>query len=300
MKPIAAISNFKVALPKYPVPQAECERWLNELRLRTKAMVSGTPQSDEDRRKDLRRFHRFAIQDDKIATRYFECPDVLTDDAQRHHIYNIDRHGPDGAPLSLRSQFFAERAYEIVGEMFETETQPPNHLVHVSCTGYISPSAPQRVVSDKAWDTSVTHAYHMGCYAALPAIRIAQGAVATDRFHNRDTPSRVDVVHTEMCALHVNPSLITPEQIVVQSLFADGHIKYSVSAPDSVESGFQVLNIREKVIAQTDDQMTWIPESWGLRMTLGRAVPAIIQAEVGDFVKALVADSGLKLESVLS
>jgi len=63
--------------------------------------------------------------------------------------------------------------------------------------------------------TEVIHAYHMSCYASLPTIRLAAGLVATGK-------SRVDIVHTEMCTLHMDPSQHLPEQLVVQTLFADG------------------------------------------------------------------------------
>ena len=66
----------------------------------------------------------------------------------------------------------------------------------------------------------MTHAYHMGCYAAMPALRIAAGFVATGS-------RRVDSSHTELCSLHLDPTDHRLEQLVVQSLFADGLIRYS-------------------------------------------------------------------------
>jgi prepilin-type processing-associated H-X9-DG protein len=75
--------------------------------------------------------------------------------------------------------------------------------------------------------TAITHAYHMGCYASLPAVRIAHALVQSEKVEN---PSfLVDIVHNEMCSLHMNPSSHSPEQMVVQTLFADGHVKYSLS-----------------------------------------------------------------------
>lgn len=68
-------------------------------------------------------------------------------------------------------------------------------------TGYLSPSAAQLLVVEKGWQqrTRVTHAYHMGCYAALPAIRIGSGFL-TSTTH---LGYRVDIAHTEL--LHLAP-----------------------------------------------------------------------------------------------
>ena len=66
----------------------------------------------------------------------------------------------------------------------------------------------------------------MGCYAAVPAVRIAAGLVATR------LRARVDIVHTELCSLHLDPADHRIEQLVVQSLFADGLIRYSLVADE--------------------------------------------------------------------
>ena len=65
----------------------------------------------------------------------------------------------------------------------------------------------------------------MGCYAALSAVRIAAGFVP-------NASRRVDIVHTELCSLHLDPADRRLEQLIVQSLFADGMIRYSRPAAD--------------------------------------------------------------------
>lgn len=95
----------------------------------------------------------------------------------------------------------------------------------------------------------------MGCYAALPAVRMAEGFCAVKN-------KQVDIIHTEMCGLHMDTSDNSPEQLVVQSLFADGHIKYSAIAAKNVNHGFRVKNIREQIIENSQGDMSWIPASW--------------------------------------
>ena len=61
--------------------------------------------------------------------------------------------------------------------------------------------------------------------ACWPRFRWEPGAAARSR-----------IVHTEMCSLHLDPSRHEPEQIVIQSLFADGFIAYDVSDPSAPTS----------------------------------------------------------------
>lgn len=119
----------------------------------------------------------------------------------------------------------------------------------------------------------------MGCYASLPAVRIAEGLVAARSKH-------VDIIHTEMCSLHMDRNDHSSEQLVVQSLFADGHIKYSAVPSQEAESGYQVLAIRELIVPDSQQDMSWITASWGMKMTL-REVPAKIAGSLREFVVKL-------------
>jgi len=65
------------------------------------------------------------------------------------------------------------------GSLVRSEPVAPDELMHVRCTRYVSPNGAQKVFARRGWQTRVTNAYHMGCYAALPALRIASGFVAT-------------------------------------------------------------------------------------------------------------------------
>jgi predicted naringenin-chalcone synthase len=184
--------------------------------------------------------------------------------------------------------------------MYKDESAAPDDLIHVTCTGYTSPSAAQILVVDKGWQqrTRVTHAYHMGCYAALPAIRIASGFLssATDPAH------RVDIAHTELCTLHLDPSDHSPEQLVVQSLFADGHMRYSLSRAadannittgDDGSSGLRILALAEELVPDSTGDMRWTVTEWGFRMTLTQDVPQKIGAALSAFLERLFAQADL-------
>ena len=135
----------------------------------------------------------------------------------------------------------------------------------------------------------------MGSYATLPALRMAAGLAELERSRG-GTGRLTDVVHTELCSLHVNPILHTPEQIVVQTLFADGFIAYSVTpqrrAANSAAS-LGLLALGEETLPDSADAMTWVCSDWGMHMTLARDVPERLLGALGDFVTRLCDEAGL-------
>lgn len=268
MKAIIALSDFQMIIPKIKIEQdSSIDQIANAHAL------SKDPGSD----RLLPLLKRYAVKATQISNRYFENVDLPT----------------QGADILAKTQFFAERAREIVAAFFDLTAKAPDHIVHVTCTGYVSPSPVQHLVNDRSWQgTAVTHAYHMGCYAALPAIRIAEGRVAANNKH-------VEIIHTEMCGLHMDRTDHSVEQMVVQSLFADGHIKYSAKPANEATHGFKVLAIKELIVPNSQQDMSWITASWGLKMTLSREVPSKIASSLRSFVQQLCKEAELDFAEVL-
>ncbi len=207
-------------------------------------------------------------------------------------IYDVTRH-PRGKGTAARSRVFAEAVNAYFEAEYDDEPVAPGDLVHVTCTGYVSPSGAQRLVERKGWgrSTRVTHAYHMGCYAAFPALRIAVGSLcAPERLASSAVERRVDIVHTELCTLHLDPSNHSIEQLVVQSLFADGFIRYSVREGGP---GLRLLALDERVLPESVDAMSWVLSDGGMQMTLARDVPQRIAAMLRPFVTGLYEKAGL-------
>ncbi len=144
-------------------------------------------------------------------------------------------------------------------------------LVHVSCTGYMSPSPFQRLAPP---DTEVIHAYHMGCYASIPALRIAKG------FEGSGT-----IVHTELCTLHFNPASHSLENLVIETLFADGFIAYDAISQKPKGKSLKVNKILWRVIPDTVEAMSWYGTGYHMAMTLSSKIPEYIQNFIEDFLK---------------
>lgn len=205
-----------------------------------------------------------------------------------HPLYDLPRDA-HGAGTLARTRAFGELADAYFDETYATQDDPPDELIHVTCTGYLAPSAAQKLVAAKRWRTRVTHAYHMGCYAAVPALRIAMGSLAT--------ALRVDIVHTELCSLHLDPADHRLEQLVVQSLFADGLIRYSV-VPDDGGMGLRVRGLHECIVPDSADAMSWVVSDHGMQMTLARDVPERIAAALRPFLIDLFRRAGLSLSEL--
>jgi predicted naringenin-chalcone synthase len=160
------------------------------------------------------------------------------------------------------------------------------------------------LVANKGWGalTHVTHAYHMGCYAALPAVLIAAGHLGVPAaLRPANSERRVDIVHTELCTLHLDPSDHSAEQCVVQSLFADGFVRYSLrDTRESVgEHGFEVLAVSEHLLPDSAECMAWAVGDFGMHMTLTRDVPERIASALRPFVSELFAKAGVSVAEAL-
>lgn len=278
------LNNFQVLRPKYEMDQKSTLEWLTQMHSRANPTAL---------KRLKKHFDRFACNPKYIARRGAEIHDFSLrphlEDSQML-IYGKAGHG---AAIEERGAIFAEIARANFAHFYSGATQAPGHIIHVTCTGYNSPSSAQSLVDQRGWSgqTEITHAYHMGCYAALPAVRIARGLGAFNK-------SAIDIVHTEMCSLHLDLLDSTPEQIVVQSLFADGSIKYSLDPTETEQiPGLRVMQIKEFIIPGTQNNMTWSPASWGMKMTLSRHVPDSIASSLRPFV-ATLSDQALQPEVI--
>lgn len=298
------LNQFEVVLPQYSADQNQICEWVcnNHIQSEQLKVSADGPQLNSDFISRL--FKKYAIKSDQISKRYFECADILNRDTSKASIYKLTEKNPSGADIAARAQFFSEQADRVFHILYKNKINRPHHLIHVTCTGYVSPSAAQRVVVAPFWDkdknlgrsTAVTHAYHMGCYAALPAIRMAEGFIYAGK--SKQNEFQVDLVHNELCGLHMNPQAQNPEQIIVQTLFADGHIKYSATATAVGKRNLKVIAVHEKIVAESEPDMSWTPASWGLQMTLSREVPQKIKQQIRPFLQELLTKANMSLSEV--
>jgi len=287
--------------------QGESLEWIAEAHTAS-AAAAGSLDAGERRAfgAQMRRvIERVACRSSCVGRRGHVVPDVGRTSWEDGLVYDLARH-PHGRGIAARTRLFADVVARYFAEEYADET-PPSDMIHVTCTGYASPSGAQRVVASRRWGavTRVTHAYHMGCYAAFPALRMASGFLALPaalRPPALTTDRRVDIVHTELCSLHFDPADHSLEQIVVQSLFADGFIRYTVTddaGRDPRAPGLRVLALHEAVLPDSADSMAWIVSDHGMAMTLSRDVPEKIGGALRGLVLELCARAGLDARAEL-
>jgi predicted naringenin-chalcone synthase len=295
MKNNPLLYDFKVQLPRYHCSQEEGFRWLAASHAKAEALASPNETIESEWRARLEKLvRRFGCSPKHIGQRYSELNDFLHTTWEDMQIFNLAE-SAEGKGLNTRNQFFADAANRAVKNFYPEEESAPADLLHITCTGYASPSAIQRLIDSKGWNqqTRATQIYHMGCYAAVPALRVAKGLLLNPQ---DNAPRRADLIHTELCTLHFNPLNHSPEQLVVQSLFADGHIRYSMrlAGPqeDITQPAFEILAVREESVPDSLEDMTWVLSEFGFRMTLSREVPNKIAAALPSFLERLFENGG--------
>lgn len=272
--------DFQIIRPDFETEQEKTLNWLIEAHVKA--------EGNENFRSTIKeKLLHVGCKPDHIEKRGHVLDDFLHENWDQMRIYRLHEQ-PQGKDLSVRTKVFQEEAEKIFDRYYKEGSLAPDDLIHVSCTGYVSPSAAQKIVSKRNWGelTTVTHAYHMGCYGSIPAIRMGIGFLATDK-------KRADIVHTEICSLHTNPAKHELDQLVAQSLFADGFIKYSISKePD--RPSLRILALKEEIIPHSDHAMTWNVAEWGFQMSLSKEVAVLITRHLEEFLTRLCKQKMLK------
>lgn len=294
------LNQFHLVKPKNLISQSELLNWIIKCHQLAEGQTEAASAKSIERIENL--FQRYAVKPAQISQRYLECDDVQSGDFASNKIYAVSATRPNGADITTRAAYFSDKAYEVFNQIYDLQQRQvrPDHLIHVTCTGYISPSAAQKIVTEKKWGqaTDITHAYHMGCYAAMPAVRLAKSLVQSESVLKPEFTT--DIVHNEMCGLHMNPMAQTPEQMVVQTLFADGHIKYTATKKAKVSGkNLKVIALLEKVVPESQQDMSWIPAPWGMQMTLSREVPGKIKTELKNFSNDLFKKANLSVDEAM-
>ncbi|MCP5469852.1 MAG: type III polyketide synthase [Chlamydiales bacterium] len=272
------IADFVLVRPRFKFTQEVGIEWL--LKAHAFAEQKARPQnvSGSFQEKLKRVVEKVACKKQHISMRGYSVEDITHEDWQQMPFFG-EKAAPHGVGFKERSTFFEEESFSVFERLYKGQEAPVD-LIHVTCTGYAAPSAAQKLVARNGWSTRVAHAYHMGCCASVPALRMGKGFVLSGSRH-------VDIVHTEICSLHFNPAIHTVEQILAHSLFADGFIKYSLRPEPR---GFELLATDEAILSNTESEMSWKCEDWGLRMTLSKEIPRSIENAIFSFVEKLTSN----------
>jgi alkylresorcinol/alkylpyrone synthase len=195
----------------------------------------------------------------------------------------------------------ARRALERAGQDAAAQV---GDLVVVSCTGYAGPGLDVHLASDLGLEQGTRRLAlgHMGCYAALPALRTAAALVAA-------SGQRALVVSVELCSLHLQPAT-SRQDAVSQALFGDGAAAALIGPGDlgpgeeglgdateapgsSAASGLAIVAARTATLPGSQERMGWLIGDDGFHMSLSPRVPALVDRGLGALVEQLLGPYGL-------
>jgi predicted naringenin-chalcone synthase len=179
---------------------------------------------------------------------------AFPDTAQR-----MARYDREALPLALR-------AVDDLGP--DARIGDATHLIVASCTGFIAPGLDLQLAARLGLrgDIERTSVGFMGCYAALPALKLARHIVRSE------SKARVLVVALELCTLHLQESA-NLDELLSFLLFADGCAAAIVSAEPT---GLEVKAFTTAILPATGDHITWRIGARGFDMHLSGHVPAAI------------------------
>ena len=294
----------------HSVPQADGIAWM---KAGLRRVAASRPLPDLER---ALRFYDLLARTTSVGARTTCLDDYTHQDWDRMRLHAApgvgdgQADGRSGGPwyratLEARTEVFAETALALAREAFAADTEAPDLLVQVSCTGYDSPTAVQHIAVERGWTaaTRILHLGHMGCYAALPAVALAADAVRAQAGAapgGARSDARAALLLVELCTLHHDPAATDVEQLVTHCLFADGAARVDVTAapPAPAARAFGFLDHAERLIPGSVEAMTWRVADGYFRMTLSRDVPRHIEANLAEAVAGLLAPHGLGVEDV--
>lgn len=163
--------------------------------------------------------------------------------------------------------------------------QDITHVITVSCTGFYAPGPDYDIVTKLGMkpDTQRYHLGFMGCYAAFPALRMAESFLA------KDPNASVLVVCIELCTIHLQFS-DGPDQLLSGALFADG-LAGTVCTSEAIHNdALAWKHSHSTLIGEGESDMAWTIGDLGFDMKLSTYVPKLLEKHADSVINAAFPD----------
>ncbi len=267
----AYIHHIETATPPFSYHQ-------DEIRDRMKEIVPGT---ERDRRIIHHLYSRSGIE-----TRY-----SVIDDFRMNGSHTLFFNGQGATPgtksrnetyIAEGRKLFVEVAKKLINHS-EFSPDEITHLITVSCTGFYAPGPDFDIIRTLGLSHAVER-YHlgfMGCYATIPALKLASQICAA-------TPdANVMVVSVELCTIHfqANPKM---DNLLSSSVFADGGAGAIVSNKEPLSNAYKIMGFASSIIENGAKDMAWSIGDEGFNMTLSNYIPEILGDGLDDFLKPVL------------
>lgn len=292
-RPLSYINDIRTVPIPHRITQQDGLGWI------MKALQKGEGQGGERRVNFALNLYERMMGQSGIQYRRSILKDYTHADWDSMELYRPSqtRDGQDtpwyAPPLEDRMAIFARSSDAMMMEAFSGDEAAPETLIEVSCTGYEAPYPAQKLLLQKGWQgrTQLLKLGHMGCYASMPGLNLAArlSGLAPDR--------NVDFMSYELCTLHLQPQATSAEQVVANTIFADGAARVSLSSKPG-RSSLAILAYEESLIPGTADSMDWKLANSSFSMKLSREIPQILERSVGTYIKDFLEQNGSSLQRV--
>lgn len=187
-------------------------------------------------------------------------------------------------------KLFVRTAEKTIEESKNFRKEDITHVITVSCTGFFAPEPAFEIIKQLELSRG-TQRYHlgfMGCFAAFPAMKMAQA------FCESHPDAAVLVVCLELCSLHLQDSEVT-DNLISASVFADGAAGLIISSRNPSDSGpcYKLEQFSTSLADDSEKDMAWTIGDTGFDMILTTYVPDIIKANMPSAVKPLLEEYNL-------
>ncbi|MBO6523384.1 MAG: type III polyketide synthase [Balneolaceae bacterium] len=190
---------------------------------------------------------------------------------ERNEIYKIEA-----------SKLFLEIGEKLLDQNPSIQKKDITHVITVSCTGFYAPGPDFDVVQGLGLSPN-THRFHlgfMGCYAALPALKMAKS------FCEADADATVLVICNELCTLHLQ-NKSDSDSLIAFSVFADGAAGALVSTKQPAKRGYDMVDFATSLAYEGEKDMAWTIGNTGFNMILSSYVPDIIASNLENVLAPL-------------
>lgn len=200
-------------------------------------------------------------------------------------LFNVEE--PYEPLVEKRMQVFKNTAVDLVTEAIqncisEEEENSITDVITVTCTGMMAPGIDIKLIEKLNLNPSLNRysVNFMGCHAGFQALRMAENIC------KGNPNAKVLIADVELCTLHFRKPK-TDDQIVSNSLFADGAAAVLVSGKPSEKPCLQLKETANKVILKGQQDMSWDICSDGFLMSLSSYVPDLLGADLKESFNGL-------------
>ncbi len=265
--PQAWITHVGHAVPGEPVPQEAFARFMEP------RLAPGT---------SIERWRKFNARSG-VSIRHTVI-DVFGGEGAA--FWPIDAKAPAG--MAARSVLFDQRALPLAAAAVAAanpgDLSTITHLIVTTCTGAVAPGLDIQLVRSLGLAGSVRRTVigFMGCYAAIPALRMARDICRADPV------AKVLVVCCELSSLHLQAGP-SNDALLAACLFADGASAAIIQGGDQpIGMGLRIAADASALIADSGDHMTWHAGDTGFVLGLSPAITASLSGDLAPLCAQLL------------